>query len=122
MKIIDIIAIIISAIISSMGLGGGGVLILYLTLFKGTEQLLAQGINLLFFIPCAITSLIIYTKRKLINYKFIFPIVIGGFFGIFFGKFVLGFLPTKLLNVLFSLFLIIVGIMTVFSKKETSDK
>ncbi|MEG1835436.1 MAG: TSUP family transporter [Oscillospiraceae bacterium] len=122
MKIIDIIAIIISAIISSMGLGGGGVLILYLTLFKNTEQLLAQGINLLFFIPCAITSLIIYTKRKLINYKFIFPIVIGGFFGIFFGKFVLEFLPTKLLNVLFSLFLIIVGIMTVFSKKETSDK
>ena len=39
--------------LGAMGLGGGSVLILYLTLCAGLPQLQAQGINLTFFLPCA---------------------------------------------------------------------
>ena len=46
----DIIAGLLSGIIGAMGLGGGAVLLIYLSLIKGTDQLKAQGINLLFFI------------------------------------------------------------------------
>ena len=75
---IDILAGIISAIIASMGLGGGGVYIMYLTLVKNTPQINAQGLNLLFFIPCAAVSLIIYIKNKMIKPKAVIPMALGG--------------------------------------------
>ena len=53
MNIAALLAGLMSGIIGGMGLGGGAVLIIYLTIFQGVEQLQAQGINLLFFIPIA---------------------------------------------------------------------
>ena len=42
---------VISGICSAMGVGGGSILLLYLTAFAGYDQLSAQGINLVFFLP-----------------------------------------------------------------------
>lgn len=61
-----------------MGLGGGMILILYMTLIAGMEQLTAQGVNLLFFIPIATAALIIHTKNKLVKWKKIVPAIICG--------------------------------------------
>lgn len=118
MNTVDIIACIISAIISSMGLGGGGVLILYLTLFKDTKQLTAQGKNLFFFIPCSIVSLFIYQKSGLIKIKNVLPMIIGGIIGAIAGNFFIKNIPDKLLKMIFSIFLIFSGLSTVFSKKK----
>ena len=49
-----------SGIIGGMGLGGGAVLIIYLTVFSDVDQLKAQGINLLFFIPIALLAVSVY--------------------------------------------------------------
>ena len=46
-----------AALVTSLGMGGGAVLLLYLTAVKGMDQLEAQGLNLLFFIPVAVVSL-----------------------------------------------------------------
>ena len=54
------------------------ILILYMTIFAGYTQLDAQGINLIFFIPIALLSLIIHTKSKLVKWKNIIPSVICG--------------------------------------------
>ena len=51
MNWIDQIAGLFSAVAGALGLGGGGVLVLYLTLGMHMPQLRAQGINLLFFCP-----------------------------------------------------------------------
>ena len=47
----NLLAVIVSAAVGAMGLGGGSVLILYLTLILNMQQVQAQGINLLFFLP-----------------------------------------------------------------------
>ena len=47
--IVPIIAGFLSGLIGSMGFGGGGVLIIYLVIFTNTPQIVAQGINLIFF-------------------------------------------------------------------------
>ena len=47
------IASLIAGFVSALGLGGGGILVLYLTLFLGMEQMQAGGINLIFFLPLA---------------------------------------------------------------------
>ena len=67
MNIVALLAGLFSGIIGGMGLGGGAVLIIYLTLFTETEQLTAQGINLLFFIPTALLAVIIYAVKKKIK-------------------------------------------------------
>ena len=50
MNISALLAGLFSGILGSMGLGGGAVLVIYLSLFTNTKQLSAQGINLIFFI------------------------------------------------------------------------
>lgn len=115
---IDILAGILSAIIASMGLGGGGVYIMYLTLVKNTPQINAQGLNLLFFIPCAAVSLIIYIKNKMIKPKAAIPMALGGGVGAVIGNFLLPGIPQSTLKIIFSVFLIIMGVYTVFSKTE----
>lgn len=47
-----------AGILSAWGIGGGTLLLLVMTLFLGVEQTQAQGINLLYFLPTALTSLL----------------------------------------------------------------
>lgn len=114
----DILAVILSAAISAMGLGGGGVLILYLTLIKSVPQLEAQGTNLLFFIPCAIAAVFVYAKRRVLQLKLILPMVLGGLVGVAIGSFLLYRIDTKYISILFACFLITVGGITLFGKSK----
>lgn len=114
----DILAVILSAAISAMGLGGGGVLILYLTLIKSVPQLEAQGTNLLFFIPCAIAAVFVYAKRRVLQLKLILPMVLGGLVGVAIGSFLLYRIDTKYISILFACFLIAVGGITLFGKSK----
>ena len=81
MNITALLAGLLSGIIGGMGLGGGAVLIIYLTVFKDIEQLRAQGINLLFFIPIASVAVTIYTIKKQIKWRVTVPIAVGGILG-----------------------------------------
>ncbi|MEE0930959.1 MAG: hypothetical protein UIM53_08165 [Acutalibacteraceae bacterium] len=49
-----------AGLLGSMGMGGGGILVIFLSLCTDIPQANAQGINLLFFIPIAILSVIMY--------------------------------------------------------------
>ena len=51
-----------AGIISAWGVGGGTLLLLVMTLFLGVDQRAAQGINLLFFLPTALSALICHAK------------------------------------------------------------
>ena len=51
-----------ASIISAWGVGGGTLLLLVMTLFLNVDQRTAQGINLLFFLPTAISALICHAK------------------------------------------------------------
>lgn len=104
----------------AMGLGGGSVLLIYLTLVEGTAQLEAQGINLLFFLPCAIAALIFHCKNKLLKLK-IFPAAITGLLGAAAGTFISGVVGDTLLRQAFAALLLVLGIKEIFSKSK-SDK
>ena len=111
-NIYDIAAIIICAAISSMGLGGGGVLLLYLSLFKDMPPLSAQGLNLFYFIPASICSLIIYIKKGLIDFKAVLPMLAGSFAGVFIGKRFLSVIPPEIFRTIFAVFLTVTGALT----------
>lgn len=60
---------VVSGVLAGMGMGGGTLLLPALTLIMDVDQIMAQGINLLCFVPCAIVCTLIYTKQKLVDYK-----------------------------------------------------
>ena len=109
---------LISGFVGAMGLGGGGMLIIYLTVFAGVEQLRAQGINLLFFIPIAAISVAIYIFKKKIKFKYVLPTAGGGIAGTLAGVAAAGALSGKLLSVIFGVCLLALGVYTIFSRAE----
>lgn len=107
--ILDIIAGIISGILGAMGFGGGGILILYLTLYKDLPQTAAQGINLIFFIPSAVLAIIFHVRNKLIDKKAALIYIGYGLVGVVLGFLLLNRLEEKTLRIIFAVILILVG-------------
>lgn len=114
------IAAFLTGIFAAMGVGGGMILIIYLTFFAGFPQLAAQGINLLYFIPIAVLSVIIHTKNKLIEWKNILPSLIFGTVTAVFGALAADYLGSEVLGKIFGGFIIIIGVKELFRgfKKE----
>lgn len=121
MNVAALLAGLFSGIIGGMGLGGGAVLIIYLTVFSDTPQLKAQGINLLFFIPIAISALIIYAVKKKIKWKIVIITAAGGIIGAVAGFFLTDVIGGDWTAKLFGAFLILLGVKEIFfkSKKKT---
>lgn len=111
-----IISTFISGALASMGLGGGTVLVVYLTFFRHMAQLKAQGINLVCFIPVAAFSLIIYKRQNLIEGKTVLPLVIYGIIGAIAGYLLLGAMPEGFLGKLFGGFLVLLSLRELFGK------
>ncbi len=99
-----------SGLLGSLGLGGGAVLLLYLTLFAKIDQLTAQGINLIFFIPVAITALILHWKNHLVQWKPALIAILIGLFGVWFGVMLAHNIGSELLSKLFGGMLLVIGI------------
>ncbi|MGN0468330.1 MAG: sulfite exporter TauE/SafE family protein [Acutalibacteraceae bacterium] len=118
MNIYIILFSFLAGIIGSMGFGSGTVLIIYLTVFLSLEQTLAQGINLLFFIPCAVFAIIVYSKQKLIDKSIIASIIFPGMIGVGLGYFTLYHINTNLLSKLFGAFLILLALNELFFSKK----
>ena len=55
--IIAALAGAVTGVLSGFGVGGGSLLLIYMTSFAGLAQNAAQGINLLYFLPTAAASL-----------------------------------------------------------------
>lgn len=120
-----VLAGVMAGAVGGMGLGGGSVLLIYLTVFAGIPQLRAQGINLIFFLPCGITALAVYTKRGVIRWKKVLPVVAMGVLGTLTGSYLAGILNSRWLGILFGLCLIGYGLFEVFRpghKQDEEDK
>lgn len=120
----DIIAGFLSGAIGAMGLGGGAVLLIYLALFKDTNQLEAQGINLIFFIPVAVLSVIIYAFKKQIKWKMVLLLSALGIVGAAAGVWISGVIGTKILAKIFGGLLALLGVWQIISalkKKKQSE-
>jgi len=107
-SIAAVAASVAAGILGAMGLGGGGILLLYLV-FAGFGQLAAQGINLIFIIPVGITGLMLYRKNSLLDIRTALPICLGGILGVFAGSFIAGKISSRMLSLLFGIFVVILG-------------
>ena len=112
--VLSIAAAFLSGLFASLGVGGGTILLLYLTVFASTSQLYSQGVNLLFFIPIAALALIIHTKNKLVKWKVTLWAALPGLIGVFLGSQFAFFIGSDLLRKIFGFFLLLLGIKELF--------
>lgn len=72
--------------LTGLGIGGGSLLMLWLTLVLGVSQAEARQINLLFFLPSALISCWMHKKQGTLNWKTSLPGMISGCAARYAGK------------------------------------
>lgn len=75
------VAIIVGSVLgflAGLGIGGGSLLILWLTLVLQMDHTAAGAINLMFFIPTALIACLFRFKQGKLDIKRIIPALIGG--------------------------------------------
>lgn len=107
-----------SGIISGMGIGGGTILIPALLFLTDITQQQAQGVNLIYFIPTAITALITHQKKGTLDWKMAKPLAIMGLAGAAAGAFLAASLESEVLRKIFGGFLFLMGLSEIFKKKK----
>ena len=106
----------VCGVLSGYGIGGGSLLMVFLTAGAAMQQKTAQGINLLYFLPTAAAALIFHFKNRQIRLDAVLPAAIAGCVTAALGATLALALQTQLLRKLFGGFLILVGITEIVFK------
>ena len=106
----------VTGVLSGFGVGGGTLLLIYMTAFAGVEQHLAQGINLLYFLPAALLALPAHRKNGYLDMKALPWLIGSGLVCAALAAWLSAGLEVTLLRKLFGGFLAVVGLHEIFSK------
>ena len=107
-----------AGILSGFGVGGGTLLLLYLTAFAGVPQNLAQGVNLLYFLPTAATALPAHFQNGYLDKKTAVPAILAGLAGTAVAAWAATGLDVELLHRCFGAFLLFIGLRELLAQKK----
>ncbi|MBQ9086762.1 MAG: sulfite exporter TauE/SafE family protein [Clostridia bacterium] len=109
-------ALVISAL-SGMGVGGGGLFVIYLALATDTPQLAAQGMNLLFFLFSAGSALLVHLQKRKILWWAVGVMVAAAIPGALLGTFLASYVSQSLLRKIFGAMLVTGGILALQNRE-----
>lgn len=113
------IAGLVCGIISGFGIGGGSLLMVWMTAVAGVAQHTAQGINLLYFLPTAAASLLLHVRNRFVKWNVVIWAALAGSLVAIIAAIFAANLEESLLRKIFGGFLILVGLSELFGRKET---
>ena len=116
------VAGLVCGVFSGLGIGGGTLLMVWMTAVMGMEQRMAQGINLLYFLPTAVCALIFHIKNRLIRWRVVIPVAITGCLTAAGAAFLATAIDATLLRKLFGGFLLLVGLNEMFGRHARDKK
>lgn len=105
---------ILLGFLAGLGVGGGSLLILWLTMVVGMEYAEARIINLLFFLPSALIATLFRLKQGTIQLNKVLPAVISGCIAAFLFSRTGQQINTELLQKLFGGLLLFTGLRELF--------
>ena len=110
----------VTGVLSGFGVGGGTLLLVYMTAFAGLDQHLAQGINLIYCLPAGLLALPAHIRNGYIDRKVVLPAVGGGLVCAALAAWVAAGLDTGLLRKCFGGFLILIGVWELRGRGQKS--
>lgn len=114
--ILPLLAGAATGVLSGFGVGGGTLLLVCMTAFAGVEQRLAQGINLLYFLPAGLLALPAHVKNGYIEKPVLVPAIGAGLVCATLSAWMATAIDVALLKKLFGAFLIAVGVRELAQK------
>lgn len=109
----QIMSILIGAALGTLaglGVGGGSLLMLWLTAVLNMDHPQARTINLLFFLPCALIATLFRWRQGAVNIKAVLPAILAGCASAVLGTWLSSHIHLELLKKLFGCLLVITGI------------
>ena len=106
-----------TGVLSGFGVGGGSLLLIYMTSFAGVPQALAQGVNLLYFLPTAATALPAHLKNGYVEKKALAPAIAAGLVCSALTAWAATALDVDILRRCFGGFLLLIGLRELFRKE-----
>ena len=100
--------------LAGLGIGGGSLLVLWLSFVVGMDPITVRGINLLFFIPSALIAICLRWKQGSICWKKIIPAMIAGCVSALLFSWLGSLFDIAMLKKLFGIILILTGIKELF--------
>lgn len=116
--VISVIVGIVLGFLSGLGIGGGSLLILWLTLVQNFSPTAARSVNLLFFIPSALIAGYFRWRQGAIPFRQILPAMVSGCLSAVAFSFLGANIHTKMLKKLFGGLLIATGLREIFYKPK----
>lgn len=114
----DVLAAAVIAALAGMGIGGGGLLVLYLVIIKGMGQTEAQGLNLVFFICAATSSLWWHGRKGRVDWRRIITVGAIGTVGAVLGAFSATSVSPETVRKAFGWMLVVSGAMVLLGKRK----
>ena len=111
-----------TGVLSGFGVGGGTLLLVYLTAVAGVDQHLAQGINLLYFLPAGLLALPAHIKNGYVEKKALLPSIAAGLTCAALCAWAATGLEADLLRKLFGGFLILIGLRELLGRGQGQEK
>ena len=102
------------AVLSGLGIGSGGLYLLYLTDVLGVGQYAAQGQNLAFFVLATLASSILHLRRGHVTLGELSPFLAAGLVGTLLGSFLTSVTPPALARRAFGGVMIAGGAVALF--------
>ena len=111
---------ILLGFLTGLGIGGGSLLILWLTLALEMPQAEARGINLLFFLPSALIACLFRWKQGSLDIRKVLPAMIAGALGAAIFSLIGSHLNAELLKKPFGILLLITGLKELFYRPRNA--
>ena len=96
--------------LSGLGVGGGSLLLLWLTLVAGMAPEAARTVNLIFFLPSALVACAIRLKKGSLKIGPLLPAIVSGCIAAAVFSLLAGIMDQSILKKLFGILLILAGI------------
>ena len=107
--VFDIVAVAAFSVLAGSGAGGGGLLVVYLTVFRGGEQIGSQLKNLAAFVAASCAALPVHFRARNIDPALLAVFTAFGVPGIFAGSHLRNSLPSGIVSRIFGAVLILGG-------------
>ena len=102
--------------LAGIGVGGGSLLILWLTLVLNMAHPQARVLNLLFFLPSAVTASVFRWRQGTLNLKKVFPAMVAGCVAAGIFSYISTVIHVDMLKKLFGILLLATGVRELFYK------